>query len=116
MIPSVSLNVSPATKNMNLEGTESSETHANFKVPHLRAVIFDLESMPFIDASAIHLLTGIVETYHKRNIRISFFCFMNIFNRCLFCEVKFFKQEHFPKIWFIGRNCGYELVMICIYL
>lgn len=38
----------------------------------LRAVIFDIENMPQIDASAIQILNEIVESYHHRGIEVCF--------------------------------------------
>ena len=40
--------------------------------PQLRAVIFDIENMPKIDASAMQILLEIVEDYHERSIQVCF--------------------------------------------
>jgi anti-anti-sigma regulatory factor len=44
----------------------------SYRPPDLRAVVFDIENMTAIDASAIQILTEIVEDYQRRDIQVFF--------------------------------------------
>jgi MFS superfamily sulfate permease-like transporter len=51
---------------------EQHRAHDNQAPSQLRAVVFDIENMPQIDASAVQILTEIVEDYHRRSIEVCF--------------------------------------------